>query len=111
MAFNLTPADAAIRPYLLIGFGATSYSKVKFTRLEGGEAETEGDTQYSGTFGAGVKIFAGNFGLRLGAQWTPTYIKTNSDGWWCDPYWGCYVVGDAQYSNQFQLNAGVTLRF
>ena len=111
VAFNLTPADAAIRPYLLIGFGATSYSGVTFTRVGGVQAETEGDTQYSGTFGAGVKIFAGNFGLRLGAQWTPTYIKTDSDGWWCDPYWGCYVVGDAQYANQFQLNAGVTLRF
>ena len=64
-----------------------------------------------GTFGAGLKIFAKNVGLRLGAQWTPTYIKTDSAGWWCDPYWGCYVVGDARYSNQFQLNAGVTLRF
>ena len=25
IAFNLTPADAPLRPYLLIGFGATSY--------------------------------------------------------------------------------------
>ena len=35
VAFNLTPADAAIRPYLLIGFGATTYGSVKFTRLGG----------------------------------------------------------------------------
>ena len=111
VAFNLTPADAALRPYLLIGFGATNYGKVQFLGVGGVERETEGETQYSGTFGAGLKIFAKNVGLRLGAQWTPTYIKTDSAGWWCDPYWGCYVVGDAQYSNQFQLNAGVTFRF
>ena len=49
--------------------------------------------------------------LRVGIQWTPTYIKTDSAGWWCDPYWGCYVVGDAQYANQFQFNGGLTLRF
>ena len=30
---------------------------------------------------------------------------------WCDPYWGCYTVGDAQYSNQWELSGGVTLRF
>ena len=35
VAFNLTPADAALRPYLLIGFGATSYGGVKFTRVGG----------------------------------------------------------------------------
>jgi hypothetical protein len=50
-------------------------------------------------------------GVRFGVQWTPTYIKTDSEGWWCDPYWGCYVVADAQYSNQFELSGGITLRF
>jgi hypothetical protein len=43
--------------------------------------------------------------------WTPTYIKSDAEGWWCDPYWGCYTVGSAQYSNQFQLAGGITLRF
>ena len=50
-------------------------------------------------------------GLRLQARWTPTYIKSDSEGCWCDPYWGCYVVGDAQYSNQYELTAGLTIRF
>ena len=111
IAFNLTPADAPLRPYILIGFGATNYGSVEFTGAGGVQRETEGETQYSGTFGAGLKIFANNVGARLGVQWTPTYIKTDSAGYWCDPYWGCYVVGDAQYSNQFQLNGGVTFRF
>jgi hypothetical protein len=32
-------------------------------------------------------MFAGpNFGIKVGAQFTPTYIKSDSAGWWCDPY-------------------------
>jgi hypothetical protein len=59
-----------------------------------------------------VKLFPSpRFGLRLEARWTPTYIKSDSEGWWCDPYWGCYVVSDAQYANQFELSGGITLRF
>ena len=46
-----------------------------------------------------------NVGIRLEGRWTPTYIKSDATGWWCDPYWGCYVTGDAQYSNQFELAA------
>ena len=41
----------------------------------------------------------------------PTYIKSDAEGYWCDPYWGCYVVGDAQYANQFEFSAGISLRF
>ena len=108
VAFNLTPADAPLRPYILIGFGATTYGSVEFTGVGGVQRETESETQYSGTFGAGLKIFANNIGARLGVQWTPTYIKTDSAGYWCDPCWGCYVVGDARSSNQFQLNGGIT---
>ena len=52
-----------------------------------------------------------NFGIRLEARWTPTYIKTDPEGYWCDPYWGCYTVGDAEYSNQFELSGGIILRF
>jgi hypothetical protein len=39
-----------------------------------------------------------------------TSIKSNAAGWWCDPYWGCYVIEDVQYSSQFQLSSGVTFR-
>ena len=47
----------------------------------------------------------------LEARWTPTYIKSDAEGWWCDPYWGCYVVGNPQYSYQLELSGGITLRF
>jgi opacity protein-like surface antigen len=111
-AYNAGEADARVRPYFLIGLGATNFGGVSFTRANGAPRETGSETQFSTTWGAGVKVFpAPRVGVRFGVQWTPTYIKTDSEGWWCDPYWGCYVVGDSQYSNQFQFNGGVTFRF
>jgi opacity protein-like surface antigen len=112
VAYNAGEIDGKVRPYLLVGFGATNYGSVSFQRANGQAAETGSQTQYSSTWGAGVKVFPSpKVGIRIGAQWTPTYIKTDAAGWWCDPYWGCYVVGDAQYSNQFQFNGGITFRF
>jgi hypothetical protein len=112
IAYNAGPSDAKIRPFIMLGMGATNYGPVSFTQANGTVRETSGETQFSTTWGAGVKVFASpNVGLRVGAQWTPTYIKSDAAGWWCDPYWGCYLVGDAQYSNQFQFNGGITFRF
>ena len=112
LAFNATAPDARVRPYLLVGAGATNYGSVSFTGINGQARETSGATQFSTTLGAGVKIFPSpNVGARFGLQWTPTYIKSDAEGWWCDPYWGCYLVGDAQYSHQWQFNGGVTFRF
>ena len=97
---------------MLIGLGATNYASVAFTGIGGVARETGGETQFSTTWGAGVKFFATpNVGIRVGAHWTPTYIKTDEGGWWCDPYWGCYLVGDAKYANQFHFNGGIVFRF
>jgi len=41
-------------------------------------------------------------------QWTPTYLKSDAVGWWCDPRWACEVVGDSQYSNQLEFVGGST---
>lgn len=110
-AYNFGAADSPVRPYVLGGIGATTYGSVPFTRA-GVSRETEGNTQFSTTWGAGVKFVPSRgIGVRAGLQWTPTYIKSDAVGWWCDPYWGCYVVGDAQYSNQFAFNGGVIFRF
>ena len=112
VAFNAGTPDAPVRPYFMIGFGATNYGGVDFTRANGTPGTTQSETQFSTTWGAGVKVYGGsNVGFRAGVQWTPTYIKSDSEGWWCDPYWGCYVVGDAKYANQFQFNGGVVFRF
>ena len=109
-AYNFGDSDATARPYILFGLGATQYGTL--TVDSAGAPEIDGSTKFSGTGAVGVKIFPSpKFGIRLEGRWTPTYIKSDSEGWWCDPYWGCYVTGDAQYSNQFELVGGITLRF
>ena len=111
-AYNFGDPDARVRPYALIGLGATHYSGVNFTTSAGAARDIPGVTRFSTTWGAGVNAYAGgNVGFRAGVRWTPTYIKSDAAGWWCDPWWGCYVVGDAQYSNQFELSGGVTFKF
>jgi opacity protein-like surface antigen len=106
-AYNFGEADAQVRPYVLGGLGATQFGTVKTS-----VGDIGGNTKFSTTWAAGVKLYPGkNVGLRLEGRWTPTYIKSDAGGWWCDPYWGCYVVGNAQYANQFELSGGITLRF
>lgn len=110
-AYNLGAPDARTRPYFLFGLGATNYGRVSFTTANGQTGETDSETQFSTTWGVGVKVFPSpNVGVRFGMQWTPTYIKTDAEGWWCG-YYGCYVVGDPQYSHQFQFNGGIAFRF
>jgi hypothetical protein len=93
------------------GLGATQFGTVS-AKLGNLQRDIPGNTKFSTTWAAGLKLYPGKaVGIRLEARWTPTYIKSDAEGWWCDPYWGCYFVGDAQYSNQFELGGGITLRF
>jgi opacity protein-like surface antigen len=112
VAYNFGAADARVRPYVLGGLGATQFGTVT-TKIGDRQRDIQGNTQFSTTWAAGLKMFPSpNFGIRLEARWTPTYIKSDAAGWWCDPYWGyCYVVGDAQYANQYELGGGIVLRF
>jgi len=111
VAYNFGDADASVRPYVLGGVGATQYGTISVS-AGGVQRDIDGNTRFSSTWGAGLKLFPGpRFGIRLEGRWTPTYIKSDAVGWWCDPFWGCYVVGNAQYSNQFELSGGITLRF
>ena len=110
-AYNFGEPDASVRPYLLAGAGATNYGGVPYS-VGSVSGTTDGSTKFSGTLGAGLKLYPGKkVGLKLGVRWTPTYIKSDEEGWWCDPYWGCYVVSNAQYSNQFELSGGLIIRF
>jgi len=109
-AYNFGEADATIRPYIMGGLGMTDYSDVKST-LSGGRT-LPGPSRFSTTWGAGVKAFISpKAGVQVGVRLTPTYIKSDPGGWWCDPWFGCYLVGDPQYSNQFEFNGGVTFKF
>ena len=106
-AYNFGDTDAAVRPYFLGGLGATQYGS-----LDTDAGSIGGETQFSSTWALGLKMFPSpKFGLRLETRWTPTYIKTDPEGYWCDPYWGCYTVGDAEFSNQFELSGGIIIRF
>jgi hypothetical protein len=110
-AYSFADVDAPARPYFLVGLGATSFSAVN-TTVDGEAREVGGGTKFSGTLALGLKAFvfgSPKFGLRAEARYTPTYIKSDPGGWWCG-YWGCYVVENAQYANQFELSAGIIFR-
>jgi hypothetical protein len=105
--YNMGDSESMVRPFAFIGVGATDYGDAAFATKT-----VQGLTRFSWSLGAGVKVFpAKNVGFRAQARWTPTYIKTDGYGWWCDPFWGCAPVGDAEYSNQFDMSAGIVLRF
>jgi hypothetical protein len=110
--YNSGAADSKARLYALGGLGATQYASLSFTAANGQARSIGGETKFSTTWGAGFKLYpTKSVGLRVGARWTPTYIKSDASGWWCDPYWGCYVTGNAQYANQFEFSGGLSLRF
>jgi outer membrane protein W len=104
--------EAKVQPYFTGGFGASHFSSIDFTSI-GVPRHLTGNTQFSTVWGAGVQLKANDHvGFKAGFNWTPIYIKSDPGGWWCDPYWGgCYVVGNAQYANQFDLFGAVTFRF
>jgi hypothetical protein len=106
-AYNFGDPDATVRPYFLGGLGATQYGS-----LDTAAGSIGGETQFSTTWALGLKMMPNpKFGIRLETRWTPTYIKTDPEGYWCDPYWGCYTVGEAEFSNQFELSGGIIIRF
>jgi opacity protein-like surface antigen len=110
-AWDFGQWDDKVRPYLLGGMGATQYGSVN-AQIGDVQRNIGGTSKFSTTWAAGVKYYPNErVALRLESRWTPTYIKSDAAGWWCDPFWGCYVVSNAQYSNQFELSGGLTLRF
>ena len=109
--YNWGDPDGMVRPFFFGGLGATTFGEV--TGAIAGQTRTiNSETQFSTTWGGGVKLYPSpNVGVRIGLHFTPTYIKSDAGGWWCDPWYGCYLVGNAQYSNQFQFNGGIIFRF
>jgi hypothetical protein len=111
LAYNFGREDSSMRPYFFAGVGATSYSPLSFVGADGKAREIAGQTRLSPTFGGGVKVYRGRIGARAEMRMTPTYIKSDTTGWWCDPYWGCYATSKSQYAWQIQMTGGVTVRF
>jgi hypothetical protein len=107
--YNWGDEDAMARPFLFGGVGATDFSPKDI-----GGVGIDGETQFSSTWGGGVKVYPGpSVGFTAMLRWTPNYIKSDPAGVWCSPYWfyGCYVLGDPQYANQFEFSGGVIFRF
>jgi hypothetical protein len=111
LGYNFGEADAKFRPFLYGGLGATHFGSTDYSNVFS-TGTINGNTQFSTTWGAGVKFYPSpKIGLRFTTSWTPTYIKSDPAGTWCDPFWGCYVLGDPQYSNQINLTGGISFRF
>ncbi len=104
--YNFGESDAQARPFLFGGLGATQY---KPEDVNGVNVSSE--TVFSTTWGGGVKVYPSpSVGVTAMARWTPTYIKSDPAGYWCG-FYGCYLVANTQYSNQFELSGGVSFRF
>ncbi len=105
--FNAGTEDTKMRPFVYIGLGATDYSNPVFPTKT-----LEALTRFTWAFGGGIKAYPSpHVGFKGMLRWTPTYIKSDAVGWWCDPYWGCGAIGDPQWSNQFEFSGGLLVRF
>ncbi|HWN82189.1 MAG TPA: outer membrane beta-barrel protein [Candidatus Udaeobacter sp.] len=106
-AYNFGMGAAKLQPFFLFGLGATQYSPGDF---QGNNLDSE--TKFSTVWGGGAKFYPDdNIGIKFSGLWTPTYIKTDADGWWCDPFYGCFLTGDSDYSNQFEFAGSLLYRF
>jgi hypothetical protein len=109
-AYNFGDPDGKMNYYVSAGAGLTHFAPVTFTPAGGGSVTISGRSEFSTTFGAGIRFMAtDHIGFRLGVQWTPTYIKTEPSNIWCSPEFGC-LFGD-QFTNQVDLMGGVVFRF
>jgi hypothetical protein len=116
VVYNWGPPDAKMRPYFFGGLGATRYIPGDYDSSipnAGSLTRIQSASKFSSTWGGGVKYYANpHVGVKGQLRWTPTYIKTDSAGLWCDPFYPtCWVVGNPDYSNQFEFSGGVTVRF
>ena len=107
--YNVGDEDEPMRPFIFAGLGATQYAADDILGNP-----TDSNSRFSTTWGGGVKWYGtDHIGVRTGLRWTPTYIKSDPAGYWCNPFWpgGCWLVSEAHYSHQWQFDAGLILRF
>ena len=110
--YNWGERDGMIRPYMFGGLGATQYTFGDVILPGAAASAIPGETRFSTNWGGGVKAyFTPSVGARLGVRWTPTYIKSDPAGIWCDPFYGCWQAVNTQYANQFDMTVGLTVRF
>jgi outer membrane protein W len=113
--YNFLDSDAKVRPFLFVGLGWTQFSpgtvNPSVGRPGAGTRDLQTQNQFSMSLGGGVKFFVTpKFGFKGTARWTPTYITSQADGYWCNFYY-CAVVGDLKYVNQGEFTGGAFVRF
>jgi opacity protein-like surface antigen len=109
--YNWGTHGTRVRPYFFGGIGATQFSFGN-NLLPGSSGSIPGDTQLSTNWGGGVKaMFSPNVGAKVGIRWTPTYMGSSTDGIWCDPFYGCWPIGQHHNVNQFETAGGVVIKF
>jgi hypothetical protein len=109
--FNFGSPIDKTRPMLFGGLGSTYFRSVDFVDLEGRQRSSGGEGRFSSTWGGGLKIFPSErFGIQLDFKWTPTWIKSEPGGIWCD-YWGCYSTSRPDYANQWKFGGTLIARF
>ncbi|HMF97745.1 MAG TPA: outer membrane beta-barrel protein [Vicinamibacterales bacterium] len=116
LVYNFGTHESRLRPFLFGGLGATHYVPGDFDAslpVSSAQARINGFSKFSSTWGGGIKAyFSPVVGVKASLRWTPTYIKSDADGLWCDPFYPtCWVIGNADYSNQLAFSGGVTFRF
>lgn len=109
VTYSFFEEDAPLRPFVFGGLGATNYSPNAVD-----DNAVDGGTRFSTTWGGGVKYFTTeNLGFKGGVRWTPTRIAADDGGIYCSRYWvwECWTPSYSNFSHQFELSAGVVVRF
>jgi hypothetical protein len=97
-----------IRPFLLLGLGATYLDPGEIERLA---TNPSGSLRFSWAFGAGAKGYLSErFGLRAQVRYHSTYIADQAGGTWCDYYYGCYTTVDTNWLDEWDFQAGLVIR-
>jgi opacity protein-like surface antigen len=101
--FHFLDEDSRVRPYILIGMGASTVSPDL--------AGNHDVTKFSYGLGGGVKTyFSDHVGMRFQARLAPTYVTTEP-AIFCDVFGFCWAVDAAVYSYQTEATVGVSFRF
>jgi len=107
ITYHFANNDANFRPYVFGGFGATRYAP---STRDGVSFDDE--VEFSTTWGGGLKLYPiAKLGFKLGVRWTPTHIRSDTSGIFCNSRFGCFLIDPSKYSNQAELGAGVLFRF
>lgn len=95
--------------YDMDGWSGFAVAGLGATLLEPDDASLESSTEFSMQVGGGALVpITKNLLLRFDARWMPTFTGTGVAGI-CKG--GCVIAVDSDLYHQFQLNAGIALRF